>query len=76
MCACFGVLGTDASLDCSLPLLKKNTNKNTHLFFFFFPSYSLKVKLYCSPVTKELLLTNSKYAFWENHIVSLLFFNF
>ncbi|XP_048818932.1 protein artemis isoform X2 [Lagopus muta] len=32
---------------------------------------SLKVKLYCSPVTKELLLTNSKYEFWENHIVAL-----
>uniref|UniRef100_A0A8B9USD0 Protein artemis n=1 Tax=Anas zonorhyncha TaxID=75864 RepID=A0A8B9USD0_9AVES len=32
---------------------------------------SLKVKLYCSPVTKELLLTNWKYKFWENHIVAL-----
>ncbi|XP_062487892.1 protein artemis isoform X1 [Pezoporus occidentalis] len=32
---------------------------------------SLKVKLYCSPVTKELLLTNWKYRFWENHIVAL-----
>ncbi|XP_010135547.1 PREDICTED: protein artemis, partial [Buceros rhinoceros silvestris] len=31
----------------------------------------LKVKLYCSPVTKELLLTNWKYKFWENHIVAL-----
>ncbi|XP_062437195.1 protein artemis isoform X1 [Rhea pennata] len=32
---------------------------------------SLKVNLYCSPVTKELLLTSSKYKFWENHIVTL-----
>ncbi|XP_027495431.1 protein artemis isoform X2 [Corapipo altera] len=32
---------------------------------------SLKVKLYCSPVTKELLLSNWKYKFWENHIVAL-----
>ncbi|KFZ69108.1 Protein artemis, partial [Podiceps cristatus] len=32
---------------------------------------SLKVKLYCSPVTKELLLTSWKYKFWENHIVAL-----
>ncbi|XP_077329109.1 protein artemis isoform X1 [Lithobates pipiens] len=29
---------------------------------------SLKVFLYCSPVTKELLLTSPKYAFWENRI--------
>ncbi|KAG9489943.1 hypothetical protein GDO78_005712 [Eleutherodactylus coqui] len=28
----------------------------------------LKVFLYCSPVTKELLLTNPKYAFWEKRI--------
>ncbi|KAM5172029.1 protein artemis [Mantella aurantiaca] len=28
----------------------------------------LKVFLYCSPVTKELLLTSPKYAFWENRI--------
>ncbi|KAM6213590.1 protein artemis [Sarcoramphus papa] len=32
---------------------------------------SLKVKLYCSPVTKELLLTSWKYKFWQNHIVAL-----
>lgn len=32
---------------------------------------SLTVKLYCSYVTKELLLTNPKYAFWEGHIVSM-----
>ncbi|XP_061438285.1 protein artemis [Rhineura floridana] len=32
---------------------------------------SLKVRLYCSPVTKELLLTNPRYEFWKNHIVSL-----
>ncbi|XP_053572476.1 protein artemis [Bombina bombina] len=32
---------------------------------------SLKVNLYCSPVTKELLLTNPKYAFWENRIVAI-----
>ncbi|XP_075713495.1 protein artemis isoform X2 [Rhinoderma darwinii] len=28
----------------------------------------LKVFLYCSPVTKELLLTSPKYAFWEKRI--------
>ncbi|XP_018111227.1 protein artemis isoform X2 [Xenopus laevis] len=32
---------------------------------------SLKVNLYCSPVTKELLLTNPKYAFWENRMISI-----
>ncbi|XP_064818514.1 protein artemis isoform X3 [Oncorhynchus masou masou] len=32
---------------------------------------SLTVKLYCSFVTKELLLSNPKYAFWEDHIVAL-----
>ncbi|XP_042191223.1 LOW QUALITY PROTEIN: protein artemis [Callorhinchus milii] len=32
---------------------------------------SLKLRLYCSPVTKELLLTNRKYRFWENHITAL-----
>uniref|UniRef100_A0A8L0DNJ0 Protein artemis n=1 Tax=Oncorhynchus mykiss TaxID=8022 RepID=A0A8L0DNJ0_ONCMY len=31
----------------------------------------LTVKLYCSFVTKELLLSNPKYAFWEDHIVAL-----
>uniref|UniRef100_A0A8C8YSL1 Protein artemis n=1 Tax=Prolemur simus TaxID=1328070 RepID=A0A8C8YSL1_PROSS len=30
---------------------------------------SLKVCLYCSPVTKELLLTSPKYKFWEKRIV-------
>uniref|UniRef100_A0A8D2KXF1 DNA cross-link repair 1C n=1 Tax=Varanus komodoensis TaxID=61221 RepID=A0A8D2KXF1_VARKO len=30
------------------------------------------VCLYCSPVTKELLLSNPRYKFWENHIVSYL----
>uniref|UniRef100_UPI00398EF056 protein artemis isoform X1 n=2 Tax=Pristiophorus japonicus TaxID=55135 RepID=UPI00398EF056 len=29
---------------------------------------SLKLRLYCSPVTKEILLTSSKYKFWENYI--------
>ncbi|XP_038189563.1 protein artemis isoform X2 [Arvicola amphibius] len=29
---------------------------------------SLKVFLYCSPVTKELLLTSPKYKFWEKRI--------
>nr|XP_004662420.2 protein artemis [Jaculus jaculus] len=29
---------------------------------------SLKVFLYCSPVTKELLLTSPKYRFWEKRI--------
>ncbi|XP_074050172.1 protein artemis [Macrotis lagotis] len=32
---------------------------------------SLKVHLYCSPVTKELLLTNPKYSFWEKHTIAL-----
>ncbi|KAG9330711.1 hypothetical protein JZ751_022386 [Albula glossodonta] len=33
--------------------------------------FSLTVKLYCSPVTKELLLSNPKYGFWKEHIVAL-----
>uniref|UniRef100_A0A8C9WEN2 DNA cross-link repair 1C, PSO2 homolog (S. cerevisiae) n=1 Tax=Scleropages formosus TaxID=113540 RepID=A0A8C9WEN2_SCLFO len=33
--------------------------------------FSTTVKLYCSPVTKELLLSNPKYGFWEKHIVAL-----
>ncbi|KAM9468323.1 protein artemis [Clarias gariepinus] len=33
--------------------------------------FSLTVKLYCSFVTKELLLNNPKYAFWEDRIVAL-----
>ncbi|XP_051976292.1 protein artemis-like isoform X1 [Xyrauchen texanus] len=33
--------------------------------------FSLTVKLYCSFVTKELLLSSQKYAFWEDHIVAL-----
>lgn len=32
--------------------------------------YSRTVRLYCSYVTKELLLNNPKYAFWEEYIVS------
>ncbi|XP_045320751.1 protein artemis isoform X3 [Leopardus geoffroyi] len=32
---------------------------------------SLKVCLYCSPVTKELLLTNPRYRFWEKRIISI-----
>ncbi|KAM5234989.1 protein artemis [Ctenodactylus gundi] len=32
---------------------------------------SLKACLYCSPVTKELLLTNPKYRFWEKRIVAI-----
>ncbi|XP_004641834.1 protein artemis [Octodon degus] len=32
---------------------------------------SLKVHLYCSPVTKELLLTSPKYRFWEKRIVAI-----
>uniref|UniRef100_A0A670ZMB9 Protein artemis n=1 Tax=Pseudonaja textilis TaxID=8673 RepID=A0A670ZMB9_PSETE len=32
---------------------------------------SLKLRLYCSPVTKELLLSSPRYAFWENYIVTL-----
>ncbi|XP_078092106.1 protein artemis isoform X2 [Mustelus asterias] len=32
---------------------------------------SLKLKLYCSPVTKEILLTSSKYKFWENYIIAI-----
>lgn len=31
----------------------------------------MKVFLYCSPVTKELLLTNPKYKFWEKRIISI-----
>ncbi|XP_068163180.1 protein artemis [Antennarius striatus] len=33
--------------------------------------FSLTVRLYCSFVTKELLLNNPKYAFWEEYIVPL-----
>ncbi|XP_048865718.1 protein artemis-like isoform X2 [Brienomyrus brachyistius] len=33
--------------------------------------FSLTVKLYCSPVSKELLLSNPKYLFWEKHVVAL-----
>ncbi|KAL0964884.1 hypothetical protein UPYG_G00273880 [Umbra pygmaea] len=33
--------------------------------------FSLTVKLYCSFVTKELLLSNPKYGFWADHIVAL-----
>ncbi|XP_031438341.1 protein artemis isoform X2 [Clupea harengus] len=33
--------------------------------------FSLTVKLYCSFVTKELLLSNPKYGFWEGHMVAL-----
>ncbi|CAK7322342.1 Protein artemis [Vulpes lagopus] len=32
---------------------------------------SLKVHLYCSPVTKELLLTSPRYRFWEKRIISI-----
>ncbi|XP_063463108.1 protein artemis-like [Pan paniscus] len=32
---------------------------------------SLKVYLYCSPVTKELLLTSPKYRFWKKQIISI-----
>ncbi|XP_063164285.1 protein artemis [Candoia aspera] len=32
---------------------------------------SLKVRLYCSPVTKELLLSSQRYKFWENYTVAL-----
>ncbi|XP_062300104.1 protein artemis [Scomber scombrus] len=33
--------------------------------------FSRMVRLYCSFVTKELLLSNPKYAFWEEYIVPL-----
>ncbi|XP_061570200.1 protein artemis [Cololabis saira] len=33
--------------------------------------FSRTVRLYCSFVTKELLLSNPKYAFWEGYIVPL-----
>ncbi|KAK2859189.1 hypothetical protein Q5P01_003809 [Channa striata] len=33
--------------------------------------FSRTVRLYCSFVTKELLLNNQKYAFWEEYIVPL-----
>ncbi|XP_030072422.1 protein artemis [Microcaecilia unicolor] len=32
---------------------------------------SRKVNLYCSPVTKELLLSNPKYSFWKNRIIMI-----
>nr|XP_030688281.1 protein artemis isoform X2 [Globicephala melas] len=32
---------------------------------------TLKVYLYCSPVTKELLLTSPRYRFWEKRIISI-----
>ncbi|XP_038667892.1 protein artemis isoform X3 [Scyliorhinus canicula] len=32
---------------------------------------ALKLKLYCSPVTKEILLTSNKYKFWENYIIAI-----
>uniref|UniRef100_A0A7N9B0Q3 Protein artemis n=1 Tax=Mastacembelus armatus TaxID=205130 RepID=A0A7N9B0Q3_9TELE len=35
--------------------------------------FSRTVRLYCSFVTKELLLNNPKYAFWEEYIVSPFF---
>ncbi|KAI4538037.1 hypothetical protein MG293_011440, partial [Ovis ammon polii] len=42
----------------------------TQMTFFLLPFFpSLKVCLYCSPVTKELLLTSPKYRFWEKRIV-------
>uniref|UniRef100_A0AAV2IXJ7 Protein artemis n=1 Tax=Knipowitschia caucasica TaxID=637954 RepID=A0AAV2IXJ7_KNICA len=33
--------------------------------------FSRTVRLYCSFVTKELLLSNAKYSFWEDYIVPL-----
>lgn len=33
--------------------------------------FSRTVRLYCSFVTKELLLSNPKYSFWEDYIVAL-----
>ncbi|KAM9823754.1 protein artemis [Neosynchiropus ocellatus] len=33
--------------------------------------FSVTVRLYCSFVTKELLLSNPKYAFWRGYIVAL-----
>uniref|UniRef100_A0A673ANY5 Protein artemis n=1 Tax=Sphaeramia orbicularis TaxID=375764 RepID=A0A673ANY5_9TELE len=38
--------------------------------------FSRTVRLYCSFVTKELLLSNPKYAFWEDYIVSPLHYYF
>lgn len=66
----FDVLG--ARCWCVVRLFLMSALKNTYLWFL--SPHSLKVKLYCSPVTKELLLTNWKYKFWENHIVSLCLF--
>ncbi|XP_069765979.1 protein artemis isoform X3 [Narcine bancroftii] len=34
-------------------------------------AFCLKLRLYCSPVTKEILLTSSKYKFWENYITAI-----
>lgn len=43
-------------------------------FWRFAFGFSRTVRLYCSFVTKELLLSNPKYAFWENYTVSTLGF--
>ncbi|XP_067861135.1 protein artemis isoform X2 [Heptranchias perlo] len=32
---------------------------------------SLKLRLYCSPGTKEILLTSSRYKFWENYMTAI-----
>ncbi|KAM9228651.1 LOW QUALITY PROTEIN: protein artemis [Dugong dugon] len=65
---------------------KKKVFVIVDFFFFFFLDHmkglraptlkrrlecSLKVYLYCSPVTKELLLTNPKYRFWEKRTISI-----
>lgn len=46
-------------------------HSNDFFLLSFLPS--LKVCLYCSPVTRELLLTSPKYRFWEKRIVSFIF---
>ncbi|XP_069048315.1 protein artemis isoform X2 [Lepisosteus oculatus] len=64
----------------SLPMTKRTTYLQTledHMKGLKGPALkrrlkcSLTVRLYCSPVTKELLLSNPRYSFWENHIVAL-----
>lgn len=40
----------------------------------FSSCYSRTVRLYCSFVTKELLLSNPRYSFWEEYIVSPLYY--
>lgn len=51
-----------------------NKNINVRSVFLSF-GCSRTVRLYCSFVTKELLLNNPKYVFWEEYIVSPLYYS-